>query len=169
MMFFNKSRLQKIKKQLYADELYLYTCRLTLKELNELVVHYEMTKNVKTSKKEMMLDFFTYLCSLKDIIICLFCFITFFVLVSYCFNKANINYPFMYSSLIMFAFLFFIFKEFLKKSIKYFLIDSFSNKKDFLYTYLKVKFADNEKDEIMNNVSNSKNKDIKVSLTRRRL
>jgi len=172
-MFFNKSRLKAINKDLYENNPKFYQHRLNLKELKWLFAYYKQVKNFEISNLVIATSGFFSTISLIEFLFtiggsALFCFLLFGIL-----GKSGVPHPNLLAFTTIFVIISLVYRLLLKRGIKIYFDENVKPEDSgILLSYMKGRIANDEKDKIMETLnveSVASNKESEAVGTRRRL
>lgn len=164
-MMYNKKRLEVMEKEVFKNNLSFYNCGLNLKELRELLCHYEKVKNKKFSILRMADDVITMT---QVGLLTGLGFLPLFVFALIFDNVKETNIGlYLFSTYIISIVLFFSFeiRKITKKSIiNFFDAKIGSDDSIILLSHMKSKIAFIEKKKVINSVKHADDKKTNIEI-----
>lgn len=170
-MFFNKSRLKKINKDLYENNPKFYQSRLNLKELKELFTYYNKVKNFKIPLIGVIGNSISL--TLMELLLIIGISALFIIMLFVVLGKTGVPHSDLCGTAIILTMLSLMYRLLLKRGIKIYFDENVKPEDSgILLSYMKGKIANEEKDKIMKTLnveSVASNKESGTVGTRRRL
>lgn len=170
-MFFNKSRLKAINKDLYENNPKFYQHRLNLKELKELFTYYKQVKNFKMSFLKVIDNSISL--TLIELLLTIGGSALFIVMLFVFLGKSGVPHSDLCGTAIILTILSLMYRLLLKRGIKIYFDENVKPEDSgILLSYMKGRIANDEKDKIMETLnveSVASNKESEAVGTRRRL